>query len=86
MKSWDSTVIEQRLVLADVLEGSPGLKPNRASAFAAAYAAARKQAAGETGLRSSTFPGEPPFGIDRIEDDGWLPESLGKIRDAQSAA
>ncbi len=80
LRSWDATITEQRLALKDVLDDNPGLKPNRAATFAAAYADARKQAVAETGLRPSTFPEEPPFGIDDVESDGRLPGSLGRLR------
>ena len=79
-RSWDATITEQRLAIGDVLDDNPGLKPKRAATFAAAYADARKQAVAETGLRLSTFPEEPPFGIDDVENDGWLPGSLGRLR------
>lgn len=79
-RSWDSTITEQRLTLRDVLDENPGLKPKRASTFAAAYADARKQAVAETGLRLTIFPEEPPFGIDDVERDDWLPDALGQLR------
>lgn len=79
-RSWDATITEQRITLRDVLADNPGLKPKRHPTFAAAYADARRQAVAETGLRLSTFPQEAPFGIEQVEDDGWLPDALERLR------
>lgn len=44
------------------------------------YADAGQQAGDDTGLRPSTFPEEPPFGIDEVESDLWLPVSIERLR------
>jgi hypothetical protein len=65
-RSWALSVEEQRLVLDDVLNDNPGLKPRRSEAIARAYRKARLGAARETGLDLATFPDICPYTPDQI--------------------
>lgn len=70
---WRSTIRTQRREIADLLAQSPSLRRRRAERIAAAYAAAREDAADETGLPLETFPETCPFTREQVEDPGFLP-------------
>ena len=59
--SWQTTIVEQRLRIQDLLADSPSLKPYYESVFADCYARARRKAAVETGLSIEVFPEKAPF-------------------------
>ncbi len=64
-RSWTNTIIRERLHAARVLRDNPGLKPRRQELFENAYADARKEAAGETGLSPNMIPEAPPSHLPR---------------------
>lgn len=75
--SWTTTIVRERLNVEQEVDDSPGLKPRRAELFAKAYAAARREAAAETGLPLGRFPVDPPFTVDEVEaEDFWPPANL----------
>ena len=55
-RSWDATVVEQRLRIQDLLEDSPSLRYGLEEVARKAYAGAVRRAAAETGLERSAFP------------------------------
>jgi hypothetical protein len=71
---WRGTIVEQRIQLAKLLRGSPGLKPKRSAEFREAYADARSIAAAETGLPLATFPPHPPYTLDEAMDPAFWPD------------
>ena len=74
-RSWYGTIARERSNAAALLEDSPSLKPQRAELFARAYREARKEAAAETGLPLSAFPAEPPFTLEQLLDETYLPDA-----------
>ena len=72
--SWTDTIIRERLHAARVLRANPGLKPQQAELFHYAYADARKEAAGETGLSLDRIPGAAPFSLAQVMDEGFWAE------------
>lgn len=71
--SWRSTVSTQRREIAKLLSLSPGLKSKRGKELVDAYAAAREDAAEETGLSIDGFPEACPYSLEQVEDRGWWP-------------
>ena len=71
--SWSATIVRERNNIEDVLHDNPGLRPKRSEAFVEAYAGARREAAAETKLALKTFPVDPPFTIEQVEDHGFWP-------------
>ena len=65
-RSWDATIVEQRLRIQDLLEDSPSLKPSLEAAAHRAYAGAVKRTAAETGLKPCDFPAELPYGLGEV--------------------
>ena len=72
-RSWLNTIVRERNTAERVLDDSPSLRPRRDSLFRAAYRQARKEAAAETGLPLSIFPDVPPFTLDQVAADDFLP-------------
>ena len=68
-RSWTNTIIRERLRAARLLRANPGLKPRQTELFHYAYADARKEAAGETGLRLDTIPDPAPFSLAQVLDE-----------------
>ena len=73
-RSWFGTIARKRSHAASLLEDNPSLKPQRAELFAKAYRDARKEASAETGLPLSAFPAEPPFTLEDLLDEAYLPK------------
>ena len=65
-RSWDLSIAESRLRIAQRQEESPSLRSLLPVATGSAYAVARLRAARETGLEVETFPERCPFGDDAI--------------------
>jgi hypothetical protein len=67
-RSWDATILEQRIRLRELLDENPSLATDSetSDAITKAYTLARVQAVRETGLPLDTFPVELPFGEDEI--------------------
>lgn len=74
-RSWQVTVVRERLNAQSCLDASPSLKPRRAALFDKAYRQARKLASAETGLPSKTFPTDPPFTLDELSSEDYAPWS-----------
>lgn len=72
-RSWQITIVRERLNAQSCLKASPSLKPRRTEIFADAYRQARKLAIAETGLPSQTFPADPPFTLDELSDECHMP-------------
>ncbi len=73
-RSWTNTIIRERLHAARVLRNNPGLKPRQAELFQYAYADARKEAAGETGLLLDSIPAAAPFTLAQVMDEDFWAE------------
>jgi len=73
-KSWQASILEQRLRLADHLADNPSLKAKVPEAIVFAYRLASLEAVGETGLAESTFPAECPWSFDEIMDNRFWPD------------
>lgn len=72
-RSWVVTVLRERLNAQDCLDANPSLKSRRHELFRAAYAQARKLAAVETDLPLRTFPVDPPFTLDELVSEDYVP-------------
>ncbi len=68
-RSWNATIVEQRLRIRDLLEGSPSLTHGLEEVARRAYTGAVKRAAAETGLRRNAFPAALPYSLERILGD-----------------
>jgi Domain of unknown function DUF29 len=68
-RSWQSTIVEQRARIADLLEQSPSLRNGMEEVARQAFAVAVKRAAIETGLKRSAFPAASPYGVAAILED-----------------
>jgi hypothetical protein len=73
-RSWQATILEQRLRIAEILEDSPSLKNYWPTVVDAAYDGARKLAAIETGLAVERFPVGCEYSIGQIMNEAYLPE------------
>jgi Domain of unknown function DUF29 len=73
-RSWQATILEQRLRIADILEDSPSLKKYLPTVLEAAYASVRQLASIETGLAVERFPVDCEYSIGQILDGEYLPE------------
>lgn len=71
---WAVSIANQRDGVDDLLEASPSLRADLEPAVSKAYARARRNAAGETGLSIATFPETCPFTLAQILDDNFWPE------------
>ena len=71
--SWRSTIIEQRIQLADLLKQSPGLKGALAETIASTYPRAVELASDETGLSPATFPAECAYTAEQLLDKSYYP-------------
>lgn len=71
--SWEATIKVQRNMLSDHLEDNPSLKAMLSQAIARAYENAVIEAAGETKLASSVFPGTCPWTFAQIMDPDFWP-------------
>lgn len=73
-RSWDVTVITQRIDIHLLLKESPSLRPTLAATLAEIYETARCGAAKETGLALSLFPSVCPFTLDQVLDADYWPD------------
>jgi hypothetical protein len=74
-KSWQVTIVEQRLALAKHLRKNPSLKPKVPNAITESYADAVIRASVETGLPKKTFPATCPYSFEEVMDENFWPES-----------
>ena len=65
-RSWDSTILEQRERIADILADSPSLRADMSSVLPQAYQHAAKMAAAQTGVAIDGFPKVCPFSLAEI--------------------
>ncbi len=72
-RSWDLTIREQRIRLAEHLQDSPSLKTAAPDALASGFRRALLRAQRETGLPEHAFPAACPWTFDQVLDDGFLP-------------
>ena len=69
-RSWQSTIVDQRARIEDLLEQSPSLRHGLEEVAQRAFAVAVRRAAIETGLKRSAFPAALPYQLAAILDDG----------------
>lgn len=72
-RSWQVTIVRERLNAQSWLDASPSLKPRRAALFEKAYSQARRLASAETGLSMSTFPECAPFTLEELSSEDYQP-------------
>lgn len=65
-RGWTTSIRTQRLAATEQLEDSPSLLPQIDALLARAYRRARVEAAAETGLAETAFPGNCPYGFDEV--------------------
>ena len=73
-RSWQLSIIEQRLKFKQTLEENPGLKPQLANILASAYSFAAIKAARETKISSNIFPVVCPWGLEEVMQPDFYPE------------
>jgi hypothetical protein len=71
--SWESTIGTQRSDLRQLFRKSPSLRPLSREWFGEVYTDARRLALIETELSKGAMPANPPFTIDQVLDDDFLP-------------
>src|ERR1700677_908325 len=72
-RSWESTILSQRIEMEGISGQSPSLRPKIGAHLAGTYEDAVRLAIIETGLPRSRFPGECPFTVERILNSEFLP-------------
>ena len=73
-RSWQTSIDERRLEIADVLSDNPSLRPTLPDFVAQAWRRAKFGAQRETGLEASTFPQDCPWTPEQAFDDAFWPE------------
>ena len=73
-KSWKSTIKEQRMQVADLLEDNPSFKPLLNEMLSKAYRKSIVIAEKETGLDEVTFPSTCPYAFEQVMDNEFWPE------------
>lgn len=73
-RSWQLTVIEQRLRIEEHIAANPSLKPYIAEGMRSAWRLARVMAARESELPLERFTEVCPFTWDDAMREGWLPD------------
>lgn len=69
-RSWEISIANARLDLAEHLADNPSLKATLPDAMASAYRRARLEAEQETGLPATTFPADCPWTFVQAMADG----------------
>ncbi len=64
--SWEVSIQSHRMNAERILRRNPGLKSRVGEALSEAYAMARVEARGETGLPQATFPVECPYDLEAV--------------------
>ena len=72
-RSWELTIVEQRLRFVETLEENPGLKSKLDEILTKAYKFAVIQASRETKISQNVFPEQCPWLLDQITDDNFYP-------------
>jgi hypothetical protein len=73
--SWQTTIEDARQEIDEVVEDYPSLQPQRERLLPIAYRRACRQAARETRLALTTFPGACPWSIAQVLDEDFWPET-----------
>lgn len=73
-RSWELSIIEQRLKFAETFNENPGLKPKLDEIFINAYKFAVLQAARETKISRSIFPDLCPWEYSQVLDELFYPD------------
>jgi hypothetical protein len=73
-RSWQSSVIKQRLKLARILADSGSLKVKAVQGLDQIYRSAVKLAEVETGIEREKFPDQCPFDLERLLDGDYWPD------------
>ena len=68
-RSWQSSIVEQRARIGDLLEQSPSLRNGMEEVAQKVFAVAARRAAIETGLKRSAFPAALPYRLAAILED-----------------
>lgn len=71
--AWERTIREQRRALSNFVEDSPSLQRYPADVLSRVYPAGHAQAADESGIDFTLFPGVSPFTIEQVLDGEFLP-------------
>jgi hypothetical protein len=72
-RSWEATILEQRMRIVEILEDSPSLKNYLPTVVESCYAGAKKLAAIETGLAIDEFPVGCGYAIGQLLNEEFLP-------------
>ena len=75
-RSLATTILDQRIAIADHIDDNPSLRLKLAEAFAKAYTDGRELAVAETGLPLDTFPVDPSLGSDEALSQSWVPPAV----------
>ena len=75
-RSWQVTIVRERLNAQSCLDASPSLQPRRAALFEKAYRQARRLASAETGLSMNKFPDDPPFTLEELSSEDYTPWTI----------
>ena len=73
-QSWQSSVINARLEIEQLLHDSPSLRVRLPQLLATEYLAARRLASVETQLAIKTFPTDCSYSLQDVLDQDWLPQ------------
>ena len=73
-QSWQSSVINARLEIEQLLKDSPSLGVKLPKVMATEYAAARRLASVETRLPIKAFPADCSYDLHDILNQDWLPQ------------
>jgi len=73
-RSWQLSIVEQRLKFNQTLDENPGLKPQLAAILVSAYKFAVIQAARETKISSNVFPATCPWTLEEAIQTDFYPE------------
>jgi hypothetical protein len=74
LRSWQTSVRNQRLEIEDIISDSPSLRRAMESMLASCYEQAREMAEEETGLPIATFPIECRWSLEQIMNRKFWPE------------
>jgi hypothetical protein len=73
--NWGATINQARNEITDDMADSPSLRSYPAEVLDRVYQRARRETSDQASLDLSTFPEQCPWPIERILEDGWLPNS-----------
>lgn len=86
-RSWQSTIVEQRIRIHRLLKESPSLRPDHAEVAAEIYPDAVRRAIVETGLSARRFPEALPYTLeDVLEREPWAEAQRRRNHKASSQA